>query len=96
MSEYKLTKKSLAIKLADDTGIPQKDGYEFIKLFLQTLKGALQKGRRIELRGFGVFKKLKSKKKFARDIKKNIKKPINKKYRLKFTPSEVVVRKIND
>jgi nucleoid DNA-binding protein len=93
--DYKLTKKKLSEIVSYKTGISQKDSKKLTSVFLKTLKKSLINGERIELRGFGIFEKLKSKKKFARDMKTNRLKLINKKYRLKFSPSEVIIKKIN-
>jgi len=92
----KLTKKSLIEKLSNLTGIPQSDSGKMTDLFFKTVKDSIRSGRRVELRGFGVFERFESRKKYGRDIKKNIKKLISKKYRLKFTPSEVIINKINE
>jgi len=51
-----MTKKEIAIKIADETGIKQIVVKEIVQKTIDEMIEALAKGETLELRNFGVFK----------------------------------------
>lgn len=51
-----MTKKEIAIKIADETGIKQIVVKEVVQKTIDAMIEALAKGETLELRNFGVFK----------------------------------------
>ncbi len=51
-----MTKKELAIKISEDTGLKQVDVKKVIQNMLDCMIEALHKGEVIELSNFGIFK----------------------------------------
>ncbi len=51
-----MTKKEIAIKIADETGIKQIVVKEVVQRTINAMIEALAKGETLELRNFGVFK----------------------------------------
>ena len=50
-----MRKRDIVLKISQDTGIKQVVVKDVVQRMLDTLFGALQSGKRIELRNFGVF-----------------------------------------
>ena len=50
-----LTKRDLVIKISDETGLAQQDVLTVVQRTLDHLSDSLAKGRKVELRNFGVF-----------------------------------------
>lgn len=51
-----MTKKEIALKIAEETGLKQVDVKEVVQKTLDRIIEALAKGQTVELRNFGVFK----------------------------------------
>jgi len=51
-----MTKKDLILKIADETGLKQIDVKKVVQKTFDYIISALEKGEKIELRNFGVFK----------------------------------------
>ena len=51
-----MSKDELATKVADKTGLTQAKAKEAIQAALEEMREALVGGRKVELRGFGVFR----------------------------------------
>ncbi len=56
-----MTKAEIAQKVADTTGITQRDALLSVETFLESIKKALSKGEKVSIVGFGTFR-LKTKK----------------------------------
>ena len=50
-----VTKMSLANRLLDEIGIPQRDCKQLVEAFFITLRGTLASGEQVKLSGFGSF-----------------------------------------
>jgi nucleoid DNA-binding protein len=50
-----MTKRELAVRIANETGMPQEDVQAIIQKTLDYMTEALVQGRHIEFRDFGVF-----------------------------------------
>ncbi len=51
-----MNRTELIKKLATDANIPSEEASQVLDVFVESLKRALLKGKRVELRGFGSFK----------------------------------------
>jgi len=51
-----MTKKDIVLKITDTTGIKQIDVKKIVQLTFDVIIQALERGEKIELRNFGVFK----------------------------------------
>ena len=50
-----LTKSDLAEKLFEELGLNKREAKEFVEMFFEELRDALEKGEEIKLSGFGNF-----------------------------------------
>lgn len=55
IEEKSMIKLDIVNQVADQTGVPKQKAEQVVDALLNAMKNALAKGRRIELRGFGVF-----------------------------------------
>ncbi|MEJ7861832.1 MAG: HU family DNA-binding protein [Pyrinomonadaceae bacterium] len=53
--ETNMIKLDIVNRVADRTGVPKQKAEQVVDALFNAMKDALAKGRRIELRGFGVF-----------------------------------------
>lgn len=51
-----MTKKDIILKIADDTGLKQIDVKEVVQRAFDLIVANLSKGKKVELRNFGIFK----------------------------------------
>ncbi len=65
-------------------------------LFIKKISDSLDKGRNIELRGFGTLTKKINKEKFVRNPKTNVKLFKKKSYKLHFKIGKILHKKINN
>lgn len=66
-----MTKADIVNEIAEKTGIERTDVQTTIEAFMKTVKGSLEKGENVYLRGFGSFVIKKRAKKTGRNILKN-------------------------
>lgn len=50
-----MIKLDIINRLSDETGVPKQKAEQVVESLFNSMKDALSKGNRIELRGFGVF-----------------------------------------
>lgn len=50
-----LTKRDIVLSIYEETHLPQKDVRDIVQLTLDEIARALEEGRNVELRNFGVF-----------------------------------------
>lgn len=62
-----MNKAELVSDVVARTGLPRKEVVHVVNAFLESLKQALVEGRRIELRGFGVFEPKRKKRRIGRN-----------------------------
>ena len=50
-----LTKAEMADRLFDEVGLNKREAKDFVDMFFDTLRSALEQGRQVKLSGFGNF-----------------------------------------
>ncbi len=65
-----LTKRELVTEISQETGITQLDVFTVVQKTLDGIVDALNKGRHVEFREFGVFKLIKRKSRIGRNPNK--------------------------
>lgn len=90
-----MRKRDIANKVAQHIGITQKDALNVVNLLLEEIRKALLAGEKIEIRGFGTFKRLMASAKKARDIKKAKEVNLPERYRVKFIASKHLKSLVN-
>lgn len=50
-----LTKAEMTERLLDDVGLNKREAKEFVDVFFEVLRAALEQGRQVKLSGFGNF-----------------------------------------
>ena len=66
-----MTKADIVNEIADKTGIEKSDVQTTVEAFMKTIKGSLESGENVYLRGFGSFVVKKRAQKTGRNILKN-------------------------
>jgi len=89
-----MTKKDIAIKIADETGIKQIVVKEVIQKYLDRVIEILATGETIELRNFGVFKVKSRKARTGRNPRTGETIPVPPKKTVTFKPGLVMKQKI--
>ncbi|MBU1084132.1 MAG: HU family DNA-binding protein [Candidatus Omnitrophota bacterium] len=51
-----MTKKDIIMKISDDTGMKQVEVKEVVQRTFDIITGSLSRGKKVELRNFGIFK----------------------------------------
>lgn len=51
-----ITKTQLCQKLADQLSMPKKQAADWLEAFVDIVTGALRKGEKVNISGFGIFK----------------------------------------
>jgi nucleoid DNA-binding protein len=90
-----MTKKEIAARVALRTGITHKRAVAVIDQMLAEIKSALAAGEKTEIRGFGVFKVRRTKRKVARDLSTNTEIVIAPTRRVKFIPGKHMKEKLS-
>ena len=65
-----MTKRDLVVRIADETGLIQKDVYAVIQKSLNYIVEALEEGDTVEFRNFGVFEVRERKQRIGRNPNK--------------------------
>lgn len=66
-----MTKADIVNEIAEKTGIERNDVQTTVEAFMKTVKGSLERGENVYLRGFGSFVIKKRAQKTGRNILKN-------------------------
>ncbi|MEE2711126.1 MAG: HU family DNA-binding protein [Gemmatimonadota bacterium] len=64
-----MTKADIVARIAQDTGMTKADTSEVLDAILEAISAAMERGEKIEMRGFGIFKVEKRKPRVARNPK---------------------------
>jgi len=83
-----MTKKEIAARVALRTGITHKRAVAVIDDLLAEMKAELAAGGKVEFRGFGIFKTLRTKPKIGRNLSNNTRVVIAPGQRVKFAPGK--------
>jgi nucleoid DNA-binding protein len=89
-----MTKKDIAIKISDETGIKQIVVKKIIQKYLDHLIDILATGETIELRNFGVFKVKMRKPKMGRNPRTGEAVPVPAKKTVVFKPGLIMKQKV--
>ena len=91
-----MTKAEIIAEIAAKTGIEKVDVQETVESFFKVIKGSLQEGENVYVRGFGSFIVKKRAKKTARNISKNTAIIIPEHYVPSFKPAKTFVEKVKN
>ncbi len=89
-----MTKKDIAVKIADETGVKQIDVKKVVQKTLDYIVDSLSKGETVELRNFGVFKVKSRKGRMGRNPRTGEAVPIPGKKVVTFKPGLVMKEKV--
>jgi len=89
-----MTKKEIALKIAEETNIKQIDVKKVVQKTLDHIIDSLFKGETIELRNFGVFKVKTRRSRIGRNPKTGTKVPIPERKVVTFKPGMVMKKKV--
>lgn len=90
------TKKELAQRIADETGLPLADVTKAMQAFMDQIIEDLASGKRIEFREFGVFETRRRKARLARNPKTGEKVSIGARQIVAFKPGLVMKRRVQE
>lgn len=91
-----MTKADIVDEIAKATGLTKIETKAVVDGVFSTIVNAISEGKRIELRGFGVFKFKERKPRLARNPKTGDLVPLDKRYVPVFKPSPEFLKKVND
>lgn len=90
-----MIKADLIVKVSQELNLPKKKAEEGVNIFFSTIKEALLKGERVEIRGFGSWHWRKRKGRIGRNPKTGSKVKVPAKKILYFKPSKLLKELIN-
>ncbi len=83
-----MTKADLIDQIADGTGLTKIETKAIVEGFMTAVRGAMKEGKRIELRGFGIFEVQHRAPRTGRNPQTNEPVEIDERYKPAFRPSE--------
>jgi nucleoid DNA-binding protein len=89
-----MTKKDIVIKVANESGVKQIDVKKVVQMTFDIIVEALQKGEKIELRNFGVFKTKSRKGRMGRNPRTGQQVPVEPKRVAIFKPGLIMKAKV--
>jgi len=89
-----MTKKEIALKIAEETGIKQTDTKKVVQRTLDHIITALAAGKTVELRNFGVFKVKTRKSRVGRNPRTGTTVPIPERKVVSFKAGLVMKKKV--
>lgn len=89
-----MTKKEIAIKVAEETRLKQVDVKKVVQRTLDYIIDSLAKGETVELRNFGVFKVRSRKSRVGRNPKTGVAVPIPEKRIVSFKSGMIMKMKV--
>lgn len=89
-----MTKADIVAEIAEKTGIEKVAVQTTVEAFMESVKGSLEKGENVYLRGFGSFIAKKRAEKTGRNISKNTTIIIPAHYIPAFKPAKTFVEKV--
>ncbi len=91
-----MTKADIVDEIAKSTGLTKIETKSVVDGVLASIMKAISEGKRIELRGFGVFKSKSRKPRMARNPKTGELVPLEKRYVPVFKPSPDFLTRVNE
>ena len=95
MASASVTKADLVDEISKSTGLTKVETKAVIDGLFTSIIGAISSGKRIELRGFGVYKSKSRKPRMARNPKTGELVPLEKRFVPIFKPSPEFLDKVN-
>ena len=89
-----MTKKEIALKIAEETGVKQTDARKVVQRTLDHIITALAAGKTVELRNFGVFKVKTRKSRVGRNPRTGTAVPIPERKVVSFKAGLVMKKKV--
>ena len=89
-----MTKSDVINEISEKTGIEKKEVRATVEAFFSVVRGNMEKGNNVYVRGFGSFVNKKRARKVARNISKNTSIIIDAHYVPSFKPSKSFVEKV--
>lgn len=89
-----MTKKEIALKIAEDTGLKQVDVKKVVQKTLDSIIASLAKGETVELRNFGVFKVKTRRSRVGRNPKTGTAVPIPERRVVSFKSGMIMKKKV--
>jgi DNA-binding protein HU-beta len=83
-----MTKADLVDQISDGTGLTKVETKAVVEGFMTAVRGAMEEGKRIELRGFGVFEVQHRAPRTGRNPRTNEPVEIEERYKPVFRPSD--------
>ena len=83
-----MIKADIVNEVAEATAVPRLKAAQAVDTIIETIKAALSEGKRIELRGFGVFQVRDRKKGVGRNPKTGVEVPIEPGKTVRFKPGK--------
>ncbi|MBF0122083.1 MAG: HU family DNA-binding protein [Candidatus Omnitrophica bacterium] len=89
-----MTKKDIVLRITDQTGIKQVDVKRIVQKTFDVIVDALDKGEKVELRNFGVFKVKERRARFGRNPRTGASVPVPPRRVVVFKPGLEMKQKI--
>lgn len=83
-----MIKADIVDRIVEETRLPRAQAATTVDTVLETMRGALSRGRRIELRGFGVFQVKERKRGIGRNPRTGVEVPIEPGKTVRFKPGK--------
>ena len=91
-----MTKADIVDRIAEGTGLTKIETKAVVEGFMSTVKDAMEDGRRIELRGFGVFEVEHRAPRTGRNPQTNEPVPIDERFEPVFRPSKQFQKAVDE
>lgn len=89
-----LTKAEIAERLFDDIGMNKREAKEFVDVFFDVLREALEQGRQVKLSGFGNFDLRQKKQRPGRNPKTGQEIPVSARTVVTFRPGQKLKERV--
>lgn len=91
-----MTKADIVANISEKTGLEKSEVQAAVEAFMNEVKGSLEQGENVYLRGFGSFVVKRRAEKTGRDISKNVTIKIPAHYIPSFKPAKTFVEGVKD
>ena len=91
-----LTKAEMADRLFDEVGLNKREAKDFVDMFFDTLRSALEQGRQVKLSGFGNFDPRRKNERPGRNPKTGQEIPITARTVVTFRPGQKLKERVEE
>ena len=91
-----LTKAEMADRLLDEVGLNKREAKDFVDMFFDTLRSALEQGRQVKLSGFGNFDLRRKNERPGRNPKTGQEIPITARTVVTFRPGQKLKERVEE